>query len=281
MFAKEYGINTVIYNDIYKTSCRDARIIARTLGNEAEYYVHGDIDTLINFVKTESLYSTALVSYDVIEHIYNLEAFLTNLKDLSPSPFVAVMASGANPMNPVKRRHLMRHHMNREYKNQEEKWGHKERDSLKAYFNTRKEIISDYAPILSNAEKYQLALVTRGLIEPEIKNCVEEYLKSGKVDRRPDHPTNTCDPYTGNWAERLIDINHMRRVLWDAGFEVSVISGYYGGSNSILKRFVGNILNILISMHRANGLIFAPFFVIHAKKTYKSYQPQLTLDLNW
>ena len=270
LLAKEYGINTVVYNDIYETSCSDARIIALTLGNEADYYVHGDIDTVIDLVKTKSLRSTALASYDVIEHIYNLEAFLTNLKDVSPLPFTAVMASGANPLNPVKKRRFMRYHMNREYKNQEKKWGHKERDCLKSYFDVRREIISSHVPTLLDAEKYQLAMSTRGLIESEIKECVEEYLRSGKVLRRPDHPTNTCDPYTGNWAERLIDIDHVRKILLDAGFEVSVISGYYGGSNSILKRLVGYILNTLIAIHKDNGLIFAPFFVIRAKKTYRS-----------
>ena len=33
LLAKEYGINTVVYNDIYEISCRDARIIALTVGN--------------------------------------------------------------------------------------------------------------------------------------------------------------------------------------------------------------------------------------------------------
>jgi len=270
LLAKEYGINTVVYNDIYEISCRDARIIAVTVGNEAEYYVHGDIDTVIDFLKTKSLYSTVMTSYDVIEHIYDLETFLTNLNDLSPLPFSAVMASGANPLNPVKRRRFMRYHMNREYKDQEKKWGHKERDCLKAYFDARKDIISRQAPTLLNTEKHRLAMSTRGLIKSEIKNCVEEYLRTGKVLRQPDHPTNTCDPYTGNWAERLIDIDHVRKILLGAGFEVSVISGYYGGSNNILKRLIGNILNIFISMHKDKGLVFAPFFLICAKKIYRS-----------
>ena len=164
----------------------------------------------------------------------------------------------------------MRYHMNREYKDQEKKWGHKERDCLKAYFDARKDIISRQAPTLLNTEKHRLAMSTRGLIESEIKDCVEEYLRTGKVLRQPDHPTNTCDPYTGNWAERLIDIDHVREILLGAGFEVSVISGYYGGSNNILKRLIGNILNIFISMHKDKGIVFAPFFLICAKKIYRS-----------
>jgi hypothetical protein len=46
-----------------------------------------------------------------------------------------------------------------------------------------------------------LAKKTRGLMKDDIEKLVEEYIASGKITYQPDHPTNTCDPYTGNWAD--------------------------------------------------------------------------------
>ena len=46
LLAKELGVGTVIYNDIYDVCCRDAKIIAESIGNKADYYVQGDIKDL-------------------------------------------------------------------------------------------------------------------------------------------------------------------------------------------------------------------------------------------
>lgn len=266
LLAKEFGIGTVIYNDIYDISCRDAKIVGLAIENEANYYVHGDIDAVADFLRAKSLYITAIASYDVIEHIYDIEGFLTDLSSLSRRPFSVVMASGANSFNPIKRKRFMHQHVEIEYKDHEKKWGHKERDCLQAYFNARKDIISTHAPSLSDTEIDCIARATRGLIKPEIEDCVDEYLITGKISREPDHPTNTCDPYTGNWAEHLMDIDHLSKILVAAGFEVDIMSGYYGNSNNILKRLIGSILNFIISLLKNKGLIFAPFFIIYAKK---------------
>ncbi len=41
LLAKELGVGTVIYNDIYDVACRDSKLIAESVGNEANYYVQG------------------------------------------------------------------------------------------------------------------------------------------------------------------------------------------------------------------------------------------------
>lgn len=270
LLAKEVGIGTVIYNDIYDVSCRDARLVGQTINNEASHYVHGGIDELVDFIKGNSIQCHAISSYDVIEHIYDIESFMTKLCYLSEPPFNIVMASGANPYNPVIRKMLMRKQKKIEYGDRKKKWGHKERDSLRAYFSVRKEIISQHAPSLSDSEVDRLARVTRGLIESKIRECVEEYLRSGEIRREPDHPTNTCDPYTGNWAERLIDVSPLKEILSNGGFRVDIMSGYGGSSNNIIKSLIGSFVNPLVCISRDKGLVFAPFYTIYARKLKSS-----------
>jgi hypothetical protein len=264
--AKELGIGVVIYNDIYDVSCRDSMTIGRTIGNEMDYCVHGDIDELLLFLKANSISCHALVSNDVIEHIYDIDGFLRKISNLSNISFNVVIASDANPLNPRIRRRVMRIQREREYTDREKTWGHKERDCLRAYLDVRKEIISHYAPELSDGEIERLGKATRGLIESDIKQCVDEYVRTKTITREPDHPTNTCDPYTGNWAEHLMDIGHLRAILSDEGFTVDIISGHYGSSSNPIKRFVGACLNTLMGAFKKHALVFAPFYVICAKK---------------
>lgn len=142
MLAKELGIGTVIYNDIYDISCHDAEKLAGAVGNKAEYYIQGDIDEAINFCNSNNIKCSSVASYDVIEHIYDIDAYFKKLYLLSPATIV--MASGANSFNPFIRRSLMKKAKNAEYEHRDKKYGHKERDSLESYFALRRKIIQEH-----------------------------------------------------------------------------------------------------------------------------------------
>ena len=269
LLAKELGLGTVIYNDLWAPYCKDAQIIAEAAkANRADHYVLGDIDELIDFLKTNSISCNALASYDVIEHIYDIETFLVRLSDSSAGPLTVVMASSANPFNPLIRRHHMEFQRKAEYGGREKTQGCREDYLTKAYIIVRQEIISKHAPSLSDVEIQRLAKATRGLIEPDIKEAVDEYLKTANIPQGPTHPTNTVNPYTGNWAERLHDIEHLKEILSNEGFKVDILAGYYANSktNHPLKRFMGIALNPLIRMLKYKGLFFAPFYTIYARK---------------
>lgn len=269
LLAKELGIGTVIYNDLWAPYCKDAQIIAEAIkADRADHYILGDTDELVGFLKKNSISCNALASYDVIEHIYDIEAFLVRLSDLSAGPLTVVMASSANPFNPLIRRHHTKFQRKAEYGGREKKQGCREDYLTKAYVIVRREIISKHAPSLSDAEVRRLAKATRGLIEPGIKEAVDEYLKTTNIPQEPDHPTNTVNPYTGNWAERLHDINHLKEILSNEGFRVDILAGYYANSktNHLLKRFMGIALNPLIRILKDKGLFFAPFYTIYARK---------------
>jgi len=266
LLAKELGLGTVIYCDIYEPSCRDARVLGQILADEANYYVHGDIDELKGFLRANSIACDAIASYDVIEHIYDIESFLVKLSDLSEGPFNVVMSSSANAHNPKRRRSLMKFQTAAEYKGRERKSWYKESYCTRPYVEVRKEIISGRAPKLSNPELERLVRATRGLIESDIKQVVDEYIRTGEISREPDHPTNTCNPYDGNWAERLMDANHLKEILLKEGLKVDILSGYYGSQNNRPREFAAVLLNYLISLLKEKGLFLARFYTIYARK---------------
>jgi hypothetical protein len=267
LLAKELGIGTVIYNDIYDVSCRDSKVVGRKLGSEADFYVEGDVDDLIGFLQVNSIICDAIASYDVIEHIYDVEDFLTKICFLSSEPYNIVMSSGANSCNPIIKKKMVRKQLEVEYKDRKKEWGHKERDCLQAYYRARKEIISEYSHELSSPEIDRLASATRGLIDLEIKSSVHKFLRTRQIPTVPNHPTNTCDPYTGNWAEHLMDVNKLTSILSRRGFEAEVKAGYYGQtSNDFRKRLLARLLNPLISILRSRGLMLSPFYTIYGRK---------------
>lgn len=66
LLAKECKIGTVIYNDIYDVSARDAEIIGKAIGDQADYYIPGDVNDVIDFLKEKSIKCNTIANYDVI-----------------------------------------------------------------------------------------------------------------------------------------------------------------------------------------------------------------------
>jgi len=51
-----------------------------------------------------------------------------------------------------------------------------------------------------------------------------------------EHPTNTCDPYTGNWIEHLMNPYHLQETLIFNGFNAEVLPIYWGRGNNFSKK---------------------------------------------
>jgi hypothetical protein len=265
LLAKEVGIGRVIYNDIYDVSCRDAQLIAREIHNEADAYICGDIDELILYLTKHSICIDAISSNDVIEHIYDIEKWFKSLHLLSGKSFCGAFATTANIHNPRINRKIRRMQIEAEYVNREAKWGHKERDSLRSYLDIRKDIIANYEPSLSEGIIKELAKATRGLNKDDIEKRINEFKKTGNISYKPDHPTNTCDPYTGNWCEHLMRTNYLRKLLENEQFEVKILSGYYSSTKQIYRQLIKYLLNAVISVCRHRFLTLSPYYVVYAK----------------
>jgi len=166
--AKESGIGTVIYCDIYDVSCKDARTLSQMLGINLDHVVCGDVDELVSYLFGNNICIHAVVSYDVLEHIYDLKYHFQRLATLQ-GEFCVVYGSGANIRNPYVRRRLQRIHFEAEYCQRKRKWGHKERDTLRPYLEIRQEIIAQLAPDLPQETIHFLAQATRGLRKDDMK----------------------------------------------------------------------------------------------------------------
>jgi len=265
LLALEMGIGTVVYNDIYDVSCSDATIISSAIGLPLKHVVCGDVDELVRYVKANNIAVNAVVSNDVLEHIYDLERHFLFLAQIGEHR--VVYATSANGANPLIARRIRKEHIRVEYVSRHREWGHKERDTLEAYFDARKRIIANYAPSLQPDEVEYLARATRGLKREDILKCVDEYLQTGQVSYRINDPTNTCDPYTGNWCERLIDMRWLKRIIEKAGYSsVEILPGYYAAGGSLPKMVAKTLMNTIIKILGKNAVFLAPYYVLLAEK---------------
>lgn len=258
--AKESGVGVVIYNDIYEQSCEDAKEIGKSLRSAADYYVHGDLGLLLGFLESNALYCNAICSFDVIEHIYDIEGFLNQIYNISNGLLSIFMSTSANPLNYRINRWLMKQHLRFEFNDREYKYGRKPTDTTEALLPLRKKIIQEYDNTLTEYEVEELARKTRGYIEVDIRNSIDSFRETGVFPDGIKHPTNTCDPYTGNWFENLMDPYHLRKILENNGFESSIRPGYYGDQNGAVKNILAHGLNWVISKSHFLGIRLAPFY---------------------
>lgn len=266
--AKELGIGTVVYEDIYEVSCADATRVAQVLGLPLDHVVCGDVEELVSYLRRAGLVVNAIASYDVLEHIYDVEDHFRQLASapLAPGFFRLVYASGANIKNRRYVRSTMKAQRADENEDRTPEWGHKERDTLRAFVDLRRDMIREHAPELAAEQVELLARATRGLRKDDIEKCVAEYQATGTISYRPDHPTNTCDPLTGNWSEHLIEPSWLEGVLRDAGFRARTLAGEYLIGGSLPKRATKHALNLTIRIFGRRALAIAPFYVLYATR---------------
>lgn len=267
LLAKELGLGKVIYTDIYDVSLNDARKLGQHLGLEADDYVLGDVDDTLDFLKQQDIDCDTVATHDVIEHIYDVEDFFEKLPLFSRKKMSIVMLTVANPYNPRLAGRLKGIQRKLEYTDREPEWWHKGRDSLKSYLAIRRKMIAEYlkekGKSVSDEHLEVLARNSRGKMSHDIYALVDQYLTSGKLPPAPAHPTNTCDPVTGNRAENLVDPRPLAKILQSADFETEIRGGYYWRSPGIVKRIAGRILNWLITNTGFRGLTFSTTLLIY------------------
>jgi len=279
LLAKEIGIKSVIYDDIYDVSCADIALLSHELGLALDHIICGDSDVMISYLASRSLSADAVASYDVLEHIYDVEGHFRRLRNLPGRRIRIVYASSANIENPWIVRGLKKKQIEAESRSRASKWGAKERDSLEAYLELRKKTIREYSRELAAGQVETLALQTRGLIKADIEKCVDDFLAHGTMSYAPNHPTNTCDPYTGNWCEHLMSFQWLETIGRSNGFDFEVFPGSYSASGSPLKQTIKAALNVAIRLFRRRGMFLAPYYVLCADRRGGLGEPtNLTCD---
>jgi 2-polyprenyl-3-methyl-5-hydroxy-6-metoxy-1,4-benzoquinol methylase len=240
LLARELGIGTVIYNDILHHYCTLAEEIATTLGRQADYYVEDDIDALIQFCDQHAIKADVITSSDVLEHIYDIDDFLSKLHSISHEGTVIMHSSGANIFWYPWEESVSRLHRKVENESGEDV------GIQSSCYDERMKIIREHAQNMSADRLNQLAADTRGLAGREIINAVDRCLKTGERPALIEHPTNTCNPQTGYWAERSMNPYYLQETLSFNGFDAKLLAGPWERGNTPIVRIIRAVLNFLI-----------------------------------
>lgn len=265
LLAVEAGIGNVVYNDIYEVSCGDVKKLAAAVRVKLPHVVCGDIDKLLDTIESKSFEVDGIVSYDVLEHIYDIKSHFSTIRSRVRHPVKIIYGSGANAKNPVIVRSLAKVQQDVENNDRNRQACDKARDSSLSYLKIRKDIISRNSPQLAEGEINRLAIATRGLREDDISQVVQSYMQTGKIAYSINHPTNTCDPLTGNWCEHLIEPKWLRSKLEEIGYSTKIQPGMYHAPSTGLKGYAKRLLNGIIRVLGDQGVIVAPYYVVVAR----------------
>lgn len=263
--AKETGFKTVIYNDISEIQAADAQIISKSLHIEIDYFICADIEEFIDEINHLDIKPDLICSFDVLEHIYDLQLWIKTIGKLD-SEFLLLFMTTANSCNPFIQYRLKKLHNKSENKGFENNIRLNNTFLNTSFLEERRKIISNTFPDLNNNDINLLSLRTRGLIRDDIVKIVGDYMKTGDVSYKINHPTNTCDPYTGSWTERLIDIKELENIVKSNNLRIDISSSFYGYSRNKLLNLPKYLLNQLMRISGPKNLLFSPAFTLEIQK---------------
>ncbi len=262
IFAKFCGFKKVFINDIDEKFITASRNLAQQLNIPIDGYIAGDIHAVRSFFQNETV--DAIIGTDVIEHVYDLEDLFKTTRQINAS-MVSVFTTASNPRNYFKVKQLKKLQLRDEYKGGSPDdfilFGDKE---LEPFFDIRKRIIISHLKNKNEETILKLTKATRGMNEADILSAVKQFNANGTIPSMPAHPTNTCDPLTGSWTERILTLEAYRRIYDSNGMHVKVFNGFYDENKKGLKKLLNKILNKAVNSF---GIRFAPYIIfVGAKK---------------
>ena len=261
LMAVYTGFGQVYLNDQDAGFLNAARQLALSLELEPAGFIEGGIEKVQTFF-THRQPPDLIAGSDVIEHIYDLTGFMNTLQYINPR-LICAFSTACNPCNPLQRMRFRKVQLRDEYRG-----GTPDIHPLfagqpiAAFLLTRRRIIESYAGNqLTEIQLNELAKTSRGLIKQDIEHAVDIYLTTGQYPA-PEHPTNTCDPITGSWSERMLSLQTYHQLFCSGGFSLSVRDGFYNqfdkGKASVLRRLANQLIPI-------SGHVLAPYIVLVGK----------------
>lgn len=263
MFAKHCGFKKVYSIDVNESFVQAARLLNTELRSPLDDILAGDIDTAITFFKTNPA-PDAVAGTDVIEHIYNLNSFLKSIKSLNAN-MITVFTTASVTANPFKSYAIKKLQLQDEYK-----WSDPEHTTSNnpfaglPFLEVRKRMIEQYFHLDANQTR-QLALATRGMQEGDIIKAAKAFIETKRLPQLLHHPTNTCDPVTGSWTERLLTAEEYKAIYNNAGFELSISNGFYNEWQAGFKSWLLRIVNKYIRFSGRFGQWISPYIVLAGK----------------
>ena len=263
--AKEIGFKIVVYNDINKNSINETQIISRHLDIAIDYYICGDIEEFINEINLYNIRPDLICSFDVLEHIYDLEFWIKTIANIK-SEFSLLFMTSANSCNPFITNRLKKLHIKSEYKGVDKNIRCNDIYLNTSFLEERGRIIRNKFPDLNNNDINLLSLKSRGLRKDDIEKVVYDYIKTGEIFYNIKHPTNTCDPYTGSWTEKLIDLKKLKILIKCNNLKVDISNSFYSYSNNKILNVLKYLLNKLNRVLGPKILLFSPAYTLEIQK---------------
>jgi 2-polyprenyl-3-methyl-5-hydroxy-6-metoxy-1,4-benzoquinol methylase len=249
LLAKEAGVKQVVYIDLNPLSAETVKVLKQRLGTGPDVILQGDSDTLADACNARQIRPQLLIATDLIEHIYDLERFFSDLHRINPEMDM-LFTTASNPYNPVIKRRL------RKFMQDCEQGG----AVTPGYYMRRKTFIKETYPDMPEEEAEAWSRRTRGLTYEDIGKTIE--INHLPV---PEDKYNTCDPATGNWAERILSVRYYKELLELYGYGLTVQKGYYNvHRGNAAASFLFRCANALIRCSGPLGLFPAPYILLLA-----------------
>lgn len=245
LLAKARGIGRVVYLDYNPQAVETVTAIGQQVGLMPDDILQGSSSELRQWCRENGVTPDALLGMDVIEHIYRLDTFFSDLQGISPRLY-QLFTTGSTPYNRRVAKRL-RAVM------QADEVGH---NGQKGFFQQRRDFIAQHYPHLSPIQLDAWAQSTRGLVFDDILQAVETGSPADLSD-----PYNTCDPATGSWTERILTLEQYQDIARPYGFAITLRNGFYNPYRGGLKGLMSKALNLLIRNSRLRSL--APFIILH------------------
>ena len=253
IFLKYCGAKKVVLLDTDPLFIDAAQQLSKQLGIAIDEFRCGDENMLLTLSMPDMILAT-----DVIEHVYDVDALLRLIKTINPK-MITAFTTASNPENKVKVKKLMALQVKDELEGGVTTEGELGHTPHRAFLEMRKHIIQNLQLNLSDTELENLASLTRGQRRDDIQKTMEYYIKNKIFPPPPDHPTNTCDPYTGNWTERILTISAFQNIYNKNGFYLNLYEGFYNQYSKGIKAQLAKGINLII---RLTGFRFAPYIVL-------------------
>lgn len=263
LFAKFCGVQQVYASDVSASFLLAAQQLSKQLNIELDGWIIGNEDTLVKHFSNKQL--NIVVGTDVIEHVYNLNHLFDNLYSINKQ-MITIFTTASVAENWFKSKQLKKLQLKDELEDsnpfqtaQENKW------AGVCFFEVRKRIIQAYHPAIAENILQQLAIRTRGLRKDDIEKAVEIYLQTKTLPVEINHPTNTCDPITGSWTERLLTINEYRSIYTKYQTILLLHFGFYNAFEKSIKSKLMYLLNLAIQVFGNTALFITPFIILEGR----------------
>jgi 2-polyprenyl-3-methyl-5-hydroxy-6-metoxy-1,4-benzoquinol methylase len=263
LFAKHCGISKVYASDMSEAFIQAAKAVSMQLHIHLDGWLVGNENKLLEHFAPNQL--THIVATDVIEHVYSLDNLFRTIRKLNGN-MITVFTTASVAENPLKNAKLKALQRKDELESSNAFHSAYENEFTGlSFLAIRKKLIAAKYTSLTKDEVNDLAIASRGLVEAAIYQDVEQYLATKKMPMPIKHPTNTCDPFTGSWTERLLTIKEYEQLYKRYQFSLQIGNGFYNAFEANTKSKIAVLLNKVIQLVGSKGICITPFIVLIGK----------------